>query len=350
MNVPKSLRTILPRLCRGRDPRFRRSTLASVATHLLVILVIPWLWSLRGCIDPYKVPFGSGDFVVEYVRIVRPRRKPRKTFILNPQSAIIWQRPEIDDSDALREVLEETEQVYQASRDSGEMGAGKGKTGGWPEGSEGGKLRFIRLQYNGPDWDDGMDAGSAADINFLNWMRRHPSVSFPVAAKGEANRVELLAKYDKGFAPPFVYMTGSSHIRMGGSNVKVLREYLLGGGMLIADAGSARWHRSFIGFIRQVFPDKTPRTIADDDPIFQFPYAFPNGPPPLWHHGGRKALGIKHKGRWTVFYFPGDMNDAWKTGHSGIDPRLARRAFHLGYNLVHYAFTHYLEQTRKYRK
>jgi len=80
------------------------------------------------------------------------------------------------------------------------------------------------------------------------------------------------------------------------------------------------------------------------------PYAFPNGAPPLWHHGGMDALGIKHKGRWVVFYHPGDINDAWKAGHSGLRPELAKGAFQMGVNIVYYSFTHYLEQTRKYRK
>jgi hypothetical protein len=80
------------------------------------------------------------------------------------------------------------------------------------------------------------------------------------------------------------------------------------------------------------------------------PYVFPNGAPPLWHHGGNRALGAKHKNRWVVFYHPGDINDAWKTGHSGMDPQLANGAIEIGVNVVYYSFTHYLEMTRKYRK
>ena len=80
------------------------------------------------------------------------------------------------------------------------------------------------------------------------------------------------------------------------------------------------------------------------------PYSFPNGAPPLWHHGGSRALGIKHKNRWVVFYHPGNVHDAWKTGHSGLDPRLAQGAIEISINVVYYAFTHYLEETRSYRK
>ena len=99
-----------------------------------------------------------------------------------------------------------------------------------------------------------------------------------------------------------------------------------------------------------VFPDRQLVTIADDDPIFQAPFVFPNGAPPLWHHGGNRALGVKHLNRWAVFYHPGDINDAWKTGASGMSRDLANASFRLGVNIIHYSFTNYLDLTRKHRK
>ena len=93
-----------------------------------------------------------------------------------------------------------------------------------------------------------------------------------------------------------------------------------------------------------------PIVVPDDDPIYQQPYVFENGAPPLWHHGGTHALGIKRGRRWVVYYHPGDIHDAWKIGHSGMSPELTRRAYQLGVNIVYHAFTHYLEETRKYRK
>jgi hypothetical protein len=63
-----------------------------------------------------------------------------------------------------------------------------------------------------------------------------------------------------------------------------------------------------------------------------------------------RAQGVKYKGRWAIFYHPGDINDAWKTGHSGLDPKLAEGAIEMGVNIVYYSFTYYLELTRKDRK
>ena len=75
--------------------------------------------------------------------------------------------------------------------------------------------------------------------------------------------------------------------------------------MLIGDAGSSQFHNSFTHFPMTSLSDKQMLAIADDDIIYQLPYSFPEGAPAFWHHGGRRALGIKHEGRWVVFYHPG---------------------------------------------
>ena len=54
-------------------------------------------------------------------------------------------------------------------------------------------------------------------------------------------------------------------------------------------------------------------------------------------------MGVKYKGRWIVFYHQGDINDAWKDGHSGASAGLARQAYKLGINIMHYSFTQYMQ-------
>lgn len=334
----------------GREPVFRKSFLASIFSHLLVIVILPWLLQLGGCVSPYRVPLGSGNPVVAMVSVIKPKKEKKKQYILNPNSMISFKVPEIDDSELFNQVVDASEVTYAATANAkaGKMGAGGGKEGGWPDGMENHKVRLVRLKYDGPGWNDGMDDQSGADRNFLE--RFHKLTGFKVENNGEANTIRLLAMYPKGYAPPFVYMTGSGGINISDSERKILREYLLDGGMLIGDAGSDSWAGQFLGFARSVLPDKELLVVADDDPLFQMPYQFPDGAPPLWHHGGSVALGVKHKGRWVMFFHPGDMNDAWKTGCSGLDPKMAEGAYQMGVNLVYYAFTHYLEETRKYRK
>jgi hypothetical protein len=344
----------------GRDPRFRSSMLNSFGAHLLVLVILPFLLQFVGCVESYRVPKGSGNPVVALVKMLKPveKKKKSKKYFVNPNSAIIFHVPDLDDSQVQKKVDDETQLTYVADPNrllatlgtarAGKMGAGGGTRGGWPDGMENARVRFIRMEYDGHGWDDGMDAVTRADLNFLDVF--HKLTGFEVSKTPESHPIALLRKYKKGFAPPFIYMTGDQDIRVPSQSIRILREYLVAGGMLFADCGSPQWDWSFRGLAQQLFPGEPLLVIADDDPIFQLPYTFSNGAPPLWHHGGMRALGIKHKDRWVVFYHPGDINDAWKTGHSGMDPAMAEGAVQMGVNIVYYSFTRYLELTRKYRK
>jgi len=339
----------------GADPRFRKSLWSSAWTHIFVVLILPWLLTYFGCVNPYRVPKGSGTPAVAVARVMKVEKKKtkKKRLVVNPQSAISFHVPDLDDSKIERIVEEISRVTYKADpsrvmASAGKMGVGGGKTGGWPDGMENHLVRLIRLEYNGPGWDDGMDVVSRADLNFLDAFRK--MTGFNVATRPESHSIGLLARYPKGYAPPFVYMTGDGGINVSEREVRILREYLYGGGMLFADCGSRHWDGAFRSLIARVLPGEPLRVIADDDIIFQIPFAFPNGAPPLWHHGGNDALGVKHKGRWVVFYHPGDVNDAWKTGRSGMRKELAEGAVEIGVNILYYSFTHYLELTRKYRR
>ena len=345
----------------GQDPKYRKSLIGSLTVHVLVIVIIPWLFSFWGCVNPYLVPKGSGTpQIAGVVKIIKaPAKKKKKKFILNQNSAISFHVPDLDESDVGKNVEEMTQLTYRADPNrvlaegagagtGGKLGAGGGKGGGWPDGMDNALVRFIRLEYSGPGWDDGMDEVSRADINFLQDFQK--VTGFKVAPRSESHPIGMLRKYRKGYAPPFVYMTGANDINVTAGDMRVLRDYLYGGGMLIADCGSPNFDYHFRNFIRNVLPGESLVVISDDDPLYQLPFPFPNGAPPLWHHGGMKAMGVKRDDRWIVFYHPGDMNDAWKTGHSGMDPQLAKASEQLGINLVYYAFTRYLELTRKYRK
>ena len=59
-----------------------------------------------------------------------------------------------------------------------------------------------------------------------------------------------------------------------------------------------------------------------------------------------RALGIKQDGRWVVFYSPGDMHDAWKTGHNNAASGAVRQAYELGVNVVKYGIDHYWAMNR----
>ena len=334
----------------GRDPRNRRSLYLSAFTHIFILFLLPWILSLGGCgaVTPYKVPKGSGNPVVAMVKMTKPKKKKKQTLSLRPNSAIIYDVPDLDDSQVDQQMEEQTQATYAANNaKSGKMGKGGGKDGGWPEGMEDYKIRFIRLEHKGAGWDDGMDE-SNADINFLRGFAQATGFK-KIANKGESHSIALLKKYPKDAFPPFVFLTGDGTMGdVSDADKKILRDYCLNGGMLIADAGSVSFHNSFMPFIRSVFPDKPLIDIADDDMLYQVPYTFPNGAPPFWRLGGTRALGIKHEGRWIAFYHPGDMNGAWKSqGYTDVTPEMRDAAMNLGVNLVYYAFNQWNDAISK---
>jgi len=326
----------------GADPRFRTSTYWSSFLHLFVLFLLPVL--IRGCgmEKAYGVPKGSGNPVVQMVKIKRiKKKKPRKEkLVLNMDSPIIFYRPEIDESLILKQVEEETRDTYVASSlQTGKLGKGGPGKGGWPHGMENACVRFLRLEYKGGDWDQ--DMGVGADYNFLIQFQK--MTGFKIAETTEHLAIPRLRRFPKHRGPPFVFITGAGNISVSRQEINTLRWYCLEeGGMIFADNGGGTFNSSFRSLMLRCFPELDWVDIANDDILFSQPFIFPGGAPPLWHHSGSRALGLKHNGRWIVFYHQGDLNDAWKTGHSGVSEGHAMQAYRLGVNIVNYAFNQYM--------
>ncbi len=324
----------------GEDPAYRKALYKAAFAHVFVFLILPHMLGWSGCVKPYGVPKGSGSPVLEMVRIRKIKKKIEKKYVFNVESAISFYVPKIDESEVFEEVEELTERLHEAEA-IGKLGEGGGKEGGWPDGMEKAKVRFIRLEYSGGDWDQDMGFGS--DYNMLLVFRE--STGFSIRPRTEHIRVAQLKKFPRKRAPPFIYLTGGlkGGMHFTQSEVKTLRHYCLEmGGMIFADNGGGNFDTNFRTLLRRVFPDLPVVTISHDDVIFQQPFPFPNGAPPLWHHSGNDALGVKHRGRWVVFYHQGDINDAWKDGHSGASRGVARQAYKLGINVINYSFSQYM--------
>jgi hypothetical protein len=325
-------------LTHGRDPRYRTSGYWSVTFHVLAV-VVPLLIAYCGGWDVYGLPKGSGQQVATVVQVRVVKKKPKRKFVLNPDSPIIFDRPDIDDSTVREELEYEASDPYMAqSLKSGKLGKGGGTSGGWPHGMANAKVRFIRLKYRGGDWQQ--DLAKGADYNFLQELKR--LTGFAVARNGEYIPIWRLRRFKKDHAPPFVFITGSGNVHFSSSEIRTLRWYCLReGGMIFADNGGGRFNHAFRRQMRRVFPRKAWVDIPNDDIIYRRPFRFPNGAPPLWHHSGYRALGLKHHGRWIVFYHQGDIADAWKTRHSGTTKTAVAAAYQLGVNIVNYAFNQY---------
>ncbi len=325
----------------GADPRMRSSNYWASFVFFSV-LALPFLMTTCGWEKPYGLPKGSGEPVVEMVKVKKKKKKPQKRMIVNNWSPYIFERMKIDDIKVLEELDEQSMDTYEIMQEkSGKLGKGGGKKGGWPEGMEGTVVRFIRLKYKGGDWDQGMKEGS--DINLLN--RFNQITGFPVARESEAKTASRLKRFPKGRKPPFVYLTGKRGLSFSSQEIKTLKWYTLEeGGMLFIDDGGPGFGRQVENLMRRLYPGNPLVDIPNDDPIFQAPFVFPNGAPPLWQHSGSRAKGIRHNGRWVVFFHPGDVGDAWINNANEVKPEIAEQAYRLGINVMYYAFNRYYEQ------
>ena len=323
----------------GSDPRYRTSWYWSIFLFAFV-MVLPFLFQ-GGCEDPYGLVQGSGAPELQVVKVKKIKKeKKKKKYILNKWSPYILERARIDENKNMADLEMATQDTYVADQPakSGKLGKGGGKTGGWPKGMADAKVRFIRLEYAGGDWDQ--DMGKGSDYNLL--VKFHQVTGFPIWKETESKAVSRLAKFPKHFAPPFVFLTGSRGINMSAGDIAALRKYLVDeGGMLFIDNGGGHFGHAVRQLVSRIFPDKPFVDIPNDDPIFRQPYSFPDGAPPFWHHDGTRAKGVRVGERLAVFYHPGDVNDAWKDGHSGASDEVAEQAFRLGINVMYYAFNAY---------
>ncbi|MCX5661798.1 MAG: DUF4159 domain-containing protein [Planctomycetota bacterium] len=378
----------------GADPKYRRAMVWSCLLHFFVIIVLPWLLSLGWGIEKYLLPKGSG--VVNPMGVTPPKqvpvrikkvvKKPKVKFILRTNTSIRFDMPTLDDSEQLKEVAKLTELEYKAdatlahqlvnqANDSmnskgapnetggglqkggtgnmyGRLGKGGGTKGGYPEGSENSRIRFVRLNHGGRDWADNMNPRDRSDLNILQEFYKASDGIFKVeTSKFEGYSMAQINAVEKGYKPPFIYMTGTGSINLSAAEVKMAQAYIAEGGLIFGDCGSPEFNSHFRAFANSLVPGSPLIEIADDDPIFSVPFILPNGAPPLWHHGGTKCMGVKVKGRWVVFYHPGDLKDAFRSpDHSGLDSSVYLSASRLVVNVIAYSFDHYLEESKKYRK
>ncbi len=311
-----------------RSPKLNQSLAALFTYSVLFVLIAMIISQTRGCSQIYELPAGGGQQVT-VTQTVRIEKVIRKKFVVNPYSAIKFDVPPIDE--VRLQLNEVTQHQYT-------IGYGEGTGAGFAGGTQRGKVRFIRLEYNGGDWDQ--DFGVGGDLNML--LKYHELTSQKVGDQTESIRIAQLANFPLGKSPPFVYMTGQQSISPSNADIKVLREYLdQKHGMIFCDnGGSGHFHNQFIALMQKVLPDVRPVPIPLDDRIHRQPFAIPFLPY-VAPHGGKEALGWWKDGRWVCYYHPGDIGDAWADGNAGVDPAIWKACYELGVNVIVYANTEY---------
>ena len=147
------------------------------------------------------------------------------------------------------------------------------------------------------------------------------------------------------FNYPFIHMTGHGRWELTAAEVANLRDYLLAGGFLHIDDnyGLDAYVRPEM---KKVFPELSFVEVPFNHPIYTIPFAFPKGLPKIHQHDNAspRGFGLFYENKLICFYsYETDLGDGWEdeeVHHDAAEKRL--QALKMGANLIHYAFTRFL--------
>lgn len=218
---------------------------------------------------------------------------------------------------------------------------------------------FVRVEYASyndswrrPRWKtDYPDS----DLNFS--YRLQELTSLEVDPDGKILRLTDPALFDY----PFLYLIEPGRMTLEDAEVKALRHYLYNGGFLMVDDfwGPDEWD-NFHDEIKRVFPDREPRELPLEHPVFNVPYKLEKKPQVPSIHGGWQ-YGVTYERRYgdpnphykgifddqgrmmAIICHNTDLGDGWE--REGEDPEYFRQfsekwSYPLGINIVVYAMTH----------
>ena len=318
----------------GRRQRKLNQSLSWLAGYSFCFLIAFLVFTqVGGCSDIYEMPAGGGQ-QAQIAQAVKIQKVIKKKYVVNPYSAISFKVPPIDEIKL--QLQEITQHAYT-------VGYGEGSGAGFAGGTKGGKIRFIRLEYSGGDWDQDMSMFSGANLLEQYETRTKQKVFRQGGPPVEETRtVSALKAFPAEKSPPFVYLTGERNISISANEAKTLREYLVDkhGMLFIDNGGSGHFHNQVLAMMRLVLPNIRPTHVPLDDTIHRIPYPIPFLPY-VAPHGGKEALGWRVDGRLVAYYHPGDIGDAWADGHAGVKPEITEFCYQLGVNVIFYAHSEY---------
>lgn len=140
---------------------------------------------------------------------------------------------------------------------------------------------------------------------------------------------------------PYVHLTGHGNVVFNDAEVSNIKNYLLAGGFLHIDDnyGMDQYIKKEI---KKIFPKTNLVEIPATHPIFQKPYAFPNGLPKIHEHDGKRpqAFGIFVDTKLVLLYtYECDLGDGWEDAEVNNDPKEIRdKALKMGANIINYIF------------
>ncbi len=218
---------------------------------------------------------------------------------------------------------------------------------------------FVRIRYNtySGGWGRWATDYPDSDLNFSFRLQQLTSM------KVDPNGLVLELTDPKLFDHPFIYLIEPGNLSFTQEEVKALRKYLLNGGFLMVDDfwGEAEWD-NFYYEMKRVFPDREPKELPLEHPIFHCVYDLKKKPqiPSIgralsgrfegitWERWDAQVPHYKafldDKGRMmAIICHNTDLGDGWE--EEGVDPWYfkefsEKHAYPLGINIVFYAMTH----------
>jgi hypothetical protein len=193
-------------------------------------------------------------------------------------------------------------------------------------------LAIARLQYGGGgDWY----SGPTMLINLQARLQKDLKIKTCLDEKSISLSSPDLFRY------PMLFMTGHGNVSFSSEERRILRVYLMRGGMLFADDNYGLFE-SFRTEMRELFPHLPLQPLANSHPIFHSHYDFPQGLPKIHQHDGKPAtaFGISVDKRLLVlFTWESDLGNGWEDiGTYSDPPELHEQALKMGVNVV----AHYL--------
>ncbi len=164
------------------------------------------------------------------------------------------------------------------------------------------------------------------------WKTRHTGLSILLHTFNQRTEVpvkfqirEMRLSDPAVFNSPLLYLTGHENFSLSNKEILQLRQYLLNGGFLFAEAccGRKGFDLSFRQLMRQVLPDASLQAIKSDSRMFSYPYEIRTlgVTPTLAQEVGQAAIppmleGIMIEGNVAVVYSRLGLSGGWEMSQS----------------------------------
>jgi hypothetical protein len=225
---------------------------------------------------------------------------------------------------------------------------------------------FARLRYpSGGGYQGGRRRGGGggwrtdypdSDLNFSYRLQELTSLEVDPDGKIVDIDAEQLADY------PWVYMIEPGRISLSSEEAKTLRDYMMNGGfIMVDDFWGAEERKRFDEALKQIFPEREPKELPIEHPIFHFVFDLKAKPqvPSIGvamsgysyeYRDGDSGKDVSYQGVFDekgrmmmIICFNTDLGDGWE--REGENEWYFKNfseplSFPMGINIVFYALTH----------